>query len=172
MNFLIRDATPDDAKGIAVVHVKTWQSAYRGQIPDSILDSLSVKTRAIRRKELLRELPGDLSVLVAEVDGGIVGFIDVGSNRDDDVDAEVGELKGFIVDPDYMNKGIGSELMKQGLQILRKKGYKKATLWLLDTNENSRRFYTNRGWVVEGRTKVDKRDDFDLHETRYVINLD
>jgi hypothetical protein len=40
LNFKIRDATPADAQGIAIVHVKTWQCAYRGQMPDSLLDGV------------------------------------------------------------------------------------------------------------------------------------
>lgn len=36
-----RRGTPDDIPGIAGVHVAAWQWAYRGQIPDDYLDSLT-----------------------------------------------------------------------------------------------------------------------------------
>jgi hypothetical protein len=41
----IRPATAEDAAGIAAVHVRSWQVAYRGQLPDALLDSLSVDQR-------------------------------------------------------------------------------------------------------------------------------
>jgi len=30
----IREATPDDAPAIAAVHVRSWQAAYRGIVPE------------------------------------------------------------------------------------------------------------------------------------------
>jgi hypothetical protein len=41
----IRRAVADDARGIAQVHVKSWQAAYRGLLPQSYLDALSVEQR-------------------------------------------------------------------------------------------------------------------------------
>lgn len=41
----VRPANFKDAPAIAKVHVEAWQSAYRGQIPDFYLDSLSVAGR-------------------------------------------------------------------------------------------------------------------------------
>jgi hypothetical protein len=39
----VRPARPGYAAAIAEVHVRTWQAAYRGQIPDAFLDGLSVE---------------------------------------------------------------------------------------------------------------------------------
>jgi GNAT superfamily N-acetyltransferase len=80
-------------------------------------------------------------------------------------------LYGIYIHPDYIGKGYGSELMRHALEVLKEDGYGKATLWVLDTNEKTRTFYEKKGWIVEGKTKVDKRDDFELHETRYIIDL-
>jgi len=41
----IREANIEDAKGIANVHVKAWQSAYKGIMPEEYLLSLSVKDK-------------------------------------------------------------------------------------------------------------------------------
>lgn len=61
--------------------------------------------------------------------------------------------------------------MNEALKRLKKDGYKKATLWVLDTNEKTRKWYESKGWKVEGATKIDKRDNFELKETRYTIDL-
>ena len=42
MPVTVRDATVDDARAIAEVHVASWRWAYRGQLPDDLLDGLSV----------------------------------------------------------------------------------------------------------------------------------
>ena len=39
-DVLVRTAKPDDAVPIAEIHVALWQSAYRGLLPDSLLDDL------------------------------------------------------------------------------------------------------------------------------------
>jgi ribosomal protein S18 acetylase RimI-like enzyme len=169
--FIIRNATPQDAEGIAIVHVKTWQCAYRGQMPDALLDGLSIEKRTEGWRKLLQEPQEGQHSFVVEADGQIVGWCTVGKPRDDDVTPEIGELYGIYIHPDFIGKGYGSALMKHALNVLKNDGYEKATLWVLDTNEKTRCFYESRGWVAEGKTKIDKRDDFDLHETRYIINL-
>lgn len=98
-------------------------------------------------------------------------FNKLGTWHDEDVTPEVGELGGIYVHPDYDGKGIGSELMKTFLEVLKSEGYKKATLWVLDTNKKTRDWYESKGWRVEGREKTEPRDGFDLHEVRYIIDL-
>ena len=44
-DFQIREALLTDARGIAKVHVRAWQSAYSGLVPDSYLQSLTVELR-------------------------------------------------------------------------------------------------------------------------------
>jgi len=61
--------------------------------------------------------------------------------------------------------------MKTFLEVLKSEGYKKATLWVLDTNKKTRDWYESKGWRVEGREKTEPRDGFDLHEVRYIIDL-
>ena len=58
MSVTVRGATADDARAIAEVHVASWRWAYRGQVPDRILDELSVDEReAIWRAALHNDLP-------------------------------------------------------------------------------------------------------------------
>ncbi len=37
---IIRRATPDDAKAIADVHGRSWQAAYRGLLPDEVIEQM------------------------------------------------------------------------------------------------------------------------------------
>ncbi len=171
INFNIRYATPKDALGIAQVHVKTWQCAYKGQIPDSYLASLSVETRAARWANKLENPEKGVYAFVADYNGKVIGWCTAGSNRDEDVAKEVGELHGIYIDPEYIGKGVGSQLMSRALNTLKQDGYTSATLWVLDTNEKARKFYEKKGWKIEGRMKDEPRDGFVLHEVRYIIFL-
>lgn len=38
---MIRQATPQDARAIAEIHVDTWQSACKGIVPDEFFENLS-----------------------------------------------------------------------------------------------------------------------------------
>jgi len=41
----VRKAKVEDASAIAFVHVRSWQVAYRGHMPDEFLNGLDVETR-------------------------------------------------------------------------------------------------------------------------------
>jgi hypothetical protein len=41
----IREASLPDAAGIARVHVDTWRSAYRGIVPNPVLDEANLGAR-------------------------------------------------------------------------------------------------------------------------------
>lgn len=169
----IRPAELKDAPGIAKVHVRTWQCAYKGQMPDSYLDSLSIERRTESWQHILSnsESKDNAKTFVALINGEVVGFCSVSHCRDNDMSSDTGELWSIYVDQDQMGKGIGTALWNEGLNYLKKEGYKKATLWVLDTNEKTIKWYEDKGWKVEGKTKVDVRDGFKLHETRYITDL-
>jgi hypothetical protein len=43
--IVIRDARVEDARGVAAVHISSWQEAYRGLLPADVLSGLSVDRR-------------------------------------------------------------------------------------------------------------------------------
>lgn len=125
-NPLIREASVADALGIAKVHVRTWKSAYRGLIPNSFLQSMSVEPRAkVWAKDLESPLP-KTHTLVAVWDDEIVGFIGVGTARGEGTENK-GEIFAIYVDPQTQGRGIGSALMRSGIEILAKDHWKSDT---------------------------------------------
>jgi len=168
---VFRIAEIKDALDIATVHVKMWQKAYKGQVPDSFLDNMSIEERKKIWMSNMQNPKDGIKVFVAENNGDITGWIMGGKNRDEDIPTDVGELGGIYVHPDWQGKGVGSIMMQNFLNWLRKEGYKKATLWVLATNKKTRKWYESKGWRVEGKTKTEPRDGFYLHEVRYIINL-
>lgn len=170
-DIVIRKAELADAAGIAKVHVATWQHAYRGQIADSYLDSLTVENRTNKWLEnLSRENTGKEN-FVAEIQGEIVGFCAVGPNRDESLADKTGELYAIYVEPTLKGKGVGSLLMSRGLEFLKAKGYKEATLFVLDTNTDTRKFYEKKGWANTGDQKIVEIGGHNVVELIYKINL-
>ena len=151
----LRDATADDADAIAAVHVASWQVAYRGLLPDALLDGLSVTERArIWRHRLTAPTPRSGTVLV--VDGAAVrGFASSGPARDLE-DPSIGELYAIYLDPSAWGRGLGVLVHDGALGHLHDHGFARAHLWVLDANERALRFYHRQGWVETGATKVDR----------------
>jgi hypothetical protein len=78
----IRLAGAEDAEAIARVRVETWRAAYAGIMPADFLASISVETDTPRWRQRIEEGPQSGSfVLVAEVDGEVVGFASSGPER-------------------------------------------------------------------------------------------
>ncbi|MDP1711717.1 MAG: GNAT family N-acetyltransferase [Candidatus Nanopelagicaceae bacterium] len=167
----IRTAHVSDAEGIAKVHVYTWQSAYLGLIPDSFLQGLNVEKGTVNWiKNIENPLPRS-KTLVAEIDGGIVGFIGIGVDREEDLPHQ-GEVYAIYVLPGIQGRGIGAALMREGLTALKTEGLTCAVLWVLDGNLRTRAWYESHGWRSTGRRKLDQRENFALEEIQYRIEFE
>ena len=166
----IRPALVNDAEGIAKVHVYTWQSTYLGLIPDSYLQGLDVDQRTANwSKKIETPLP-TTHTFVAEINEEIVGFIGVGADREN-VLPNQGEVYAIYVRPDLHRRGIGTALMRAGLQDLIVHGFTGAVLWVLEGNLGTRAWYESQGWKSGGRSKTDQRENFALEEIEYRIEF-
>lgn len=167
----IRTGQVADAEQLAWLHVRAWQQAYAGLLPADYLDGLMAELS--RRTERWREwLPTSPPWIAEAGDRQIIGFATWGPSRDDDaVPVKTGEIGAIYVLAEHWGTGVGRELMQAALASLRNAGFSHATLWVLDGNVRARRFYEAGGWVLDGATKDDPREDFVLHEVRYRIVL-
>ncbi|MFM8536190.1 MAG: N-acetyltransferase family protein [Acidimicrobiia bacterium] len=168
-NVVYRDAAVADGPGIARVWVAAWQAAYAGLTPAAYLDGLSAE---LAWPAFERSLQDNMSVLLVEVDGDIVGFTAYGASRDADAVGRCGEVIAINLAQSVWRRGLGRELMRLTLQRLEANGFREATLWVLHGNANAMAFYEALGWKRDG---VEKRDDkltgFTLHEVRYRMAL-
>lgn len=166
----VRPATLADTESIGLVHVRSWQSAYRGKMPQGHLDGLDPASRAEAWRRIMAETrPSRGGVLAAVAEGGaIIGFASFGPSRDHDTDPQrTGEVFAIYVDPDAWGTGAGRDLMAGAVAELTRLGYTDATLWVLDTNDRARRFYGLAGWAEDGASKTDGSRGFDITEVRY-----
>lgn len=167
---LVRRAALTDADAIGLVHVRSWQAAYRGKIPQDYLAGLD----PVRRSQVWRQImegsdPSRDGVFVAVAEGGeITGFTSFGPSRDDNADPTVtGEVYAIYAAPEAWATGTGRALMADAVEELARLGYTDAVLWVLDSNERARRFYALAGWEEDGASKTDGSRGFDITEVRY-----
>ncbi|GAB3379099.1 GNAT family N-acetyltransferase [Amycolatopsis echigonensis] len=172
-DLVIRPATPEDAAGIAAVHVGSWQAAYAGLLPDEFLSRLSIATREQFWASNLADPSRPHTVLAASADGGITGFAVFGPSRDDDATPSTGELSSIYLLPSEWGRGMGRALHEECVRGLSAQ-YEAATLWVLSTNTRARKFYERAGWVTDGKTKVETISDgaVTLEEVRYRLPLE
>lgn len=172
-SLTIRAAVPSDAPGIAAVHARAWQRAYRGIVPDDFLAVLTAKVdeRARWWRERLSGMDPALRVWVAFCDDRLAGFCTTGPCRDEDALPGTGEVRAIYLDPEMAGRGIGRALFTHAVNDLREQGFHAATLWVLQENRRARRFYEAAGWRPDGATKTEHRPGFDLHEMRYRVAL-
>jgi ribosomal protein S18 acetylase RimI-like enzyme len=164
----VREAEDADVPGIAVIHVRSWQTAYRGVLPDELLDGLSVSEREGSWRALLGESEERWLTLVAERSGSdLAGFCSVATpSRDEDVDALTAELGALYVDPDHWRQGAGRAMLAAALEELDRRRFHDVILWVLPENHAALAFYDRFGFEVE--EGVEKREE---HSGRPVIRL-
>jgi ribosomal protein S18 acetylase RimI-like enzyme len=181
----VRRAVPGDALSIATVHVRSWQGAYRGLIPQAYLDALTPGDRVDMWKRALAAtawprtgtivllgLPASDGAHDVADGGPITGFASVSATRDEDADATtVGEILSFYLDPSVFGSGGADLLMSAAVVVLRAAGFTTATLWVLDTNTRARRFYERCGWHADGASKVHDWGAFVATDVRYRFDL-
>jgi ribosomal protein S18 acetylase RimI-like enzyme len=119
----IRAATPEDADAIAEVFIASFATL-------SFLPRLHTNAETIDfiANKVLREQ----EVLVAEQNGGIVGFVAM---------AHGNFLEHLYVHPDSQGRGVGSVLLMRAKQRM-PNGFR---LWLFQQNTQARRFYERHG---------------------------
>jgi ribosomal protein S18 acetylase RimI-like enzyme len=145
----VRIAVPADAAGVAEAQVASWRSAYRGIMPDAVLENLDVDESAQRWRERLERVPG--AMLVCEAEPGIIGFAASGPTRDDDGDPQrVAEVYAIYVAPQWWGAGAGYALWKATRAKLADDGFAEMVVWVLEANHRARAFYERVGCRLDG----------------------
>lgn len=167
---MVRKATLNDARAIAEVHVKAWQAAYRGLLPDDFLQNLSVDRREQQWREGVQN-PEQI-ILLYELEK-IVAFCSFMPARDDDVDrTKVAELVTIYALESVWGQSIGRALWDEASQHMRERGFSEVVLWVLKGNDRAIKFYERMGMSFEGKTKTETRQNsITLHELRYRMTL-
>jgi RimJ/RimL family protein N-acetyltransferase len=147
---MVRLAEVSDADAIADVHVAAWHAAYRGLMPDAMVDGFTLEARRERWRKNLAERARGGRTTVLERAGQVVAFASFGPSRDE---AGSGEVWALYARPDAWGTGAGRTLLDEGLAYLEGVGLGRVMLWVLDGNARAIRFYEAAGFRLDGGAK-------------------
>jgi ribosomal protein S18 acetylase RimI-like enzyme len=165
----VRLATPDDAEPIATVHIASWRAAYRGLVPDSLLDSLDVAERSRIWAHVLATEESRCYVAIEQ--GQIIGFIHVCACRDSDQDpGSTGEITSIYLAPEHWRRGHGTVLLRRGMDALKARGVSSVVLWVFEGNGSARAFYEALDFNPDAARKIHAMSG--RVQMRYATDLD
>lgn len=141
----VREATRADAAAIARLHLDNWRIAYRGIVPDDLLDAITLESRRQHWDGVLAEPDGAEFVFVAaDADGRLLGIASGGPEVSGDPHYR-GELYVLHVRPEAQGQGIGRALIRAVAERLAAGGITTLLVWMLRENHSARRFYAALG---------------------------
>lgn len=153
------------------VHVRSWQVAYRGIVPDAILDGLSIESRvefwARAIAQTATEPSRDVRIWVVEEADRVVGLATTRACPDADVPPGTGELHSIYLAPEAWSRGLGASLLTAAVADLRERGFAPLVLWVIEANVRGRRFYERTGWLPDGGRQPIDFDGVLVDEIRY-----
>jgi GNAT superfamily N-acetyltransferase len=156
--FTVRPATREDVAAVESVRIRAWQVAYRGIVPDDVLDGLAVTDERVALLEA-RYDEGLTSTWVAVAGDDVVGMAVAGPARDEDRLGER-ELYALYVLPTHWGSGAGQALWDAAQPF--------SSVWVLEDNARARAFYARNGFHPEATKEVDV--GVVLPEVRYLAD--
>ncbi len=136
----IRQATEEDAYGIAMVTVESWQSTYKGIVEDKVLRGMTIEDKTKRWKRKI----GDGSILfVAEDEGLIIGYVHAGEERTGSSGYD-SELYAIYLLDQYHRQGIGQSMISMAALALSEQKFTSMIVWVMEGNR-AEDFYLKLG---------------------------
>ena len=99
-------------------------------------------------RQLANMEKGETIVIVAEVDGKVIGHVEV--NLQGRSMRHVGELN-IVIKAEYRDRGIGTEMIKTIIEESRKAGLRVITLETFPHNQRAKNVYEKLGFKETGR---------------------
>jgi len=161
MTMIIRRMNKKDIEQIQLVAKSSWHSTYKGIIPTDIQESF-VKT-AYSHDMLIKRLTETL-FLVAEQDDKIIGFANFTPLKDE----KKVELGAIYLYEEFQGKGIGTDLLKAGLEELGQ--IKKVYVNVEKENQRAVNFYKSKGFKIETEYD-DVFDGYTLKTARMMLEV-
>jgi ribosomal protein S18 acetylase RimI-like enzyme len=139
-----RTAVADDAERVALLHADSWRRHYRGAYADAFLDGDVVANRRdVWSSRLAAPSAAATATVVAEDDGGLLGFVHVVFDADDTWGSLIDNLH---VTNNRRRTGVGGALLVRAAEAVRERaGGQAVYLWVLEQNTAAQQFYRALG---------------------------
>lgn len=151
----LRKAVSADAAGMANVHISSWRETYTGLMPQPMIDELPLRYDSrYKLWQKVVEVPEQVSFVAEHEDYGIVGFVNGGKARDDEL-ADACEVYCLYLLQACHGQGVGYELLRKFFAECRQLGYSSSYAWVLEGNPTIR-FYERTGAKLRGDGKTEE----------------
>lgn len=165
LDCAIVPAAAADVPAIAALHAESWQTAYRGMLPDAFLDGPVYQDRlAVWNTRMSKPSPGQY-VLKAVAGGELGGFACLFLHRDEEWGTLLDNLH---VRPALKRSGIGGRLLQACLAHVRSAAPgERMHLWVFEANVDARSFYERNGGTIAGERTIEIVPGCRVPELRY-----
>lgn len=153
--------TKDIASKASEVYAVSWKTAYKNIVPQKYLDELSLEWWT----PLL--LDSSRAGYVLKDDDDFIAAASIAPAREEKMNGW-GEIISIYVLPKYFNQGYGKKLLEFAVDTLGKNGFDNIYLWVLEENQQARRFYERNGFFPNGDKGAITIGGKELVEVRYV----
>lgn len=149
----IRPVTEADLPPLADLARRTWLDAFGDSVS---ADDAAAEAEDTRSEEYFRAALRTDTILVAEADGQLVGYVKFGEVEIPEVDAEPGDggLHRVYVETAQHGRGIGRELMHAALSHPRLQAAPRVYLQVWEENRTAVGLYESLGFRTVGTTRV------------------
>jgi diamine N-acetyltransferase len=146
-----RPATPGDVPALSELAKRTWFDAFGHTVG---ADDAAAELELGRSAERFAEAVRTRAILVAEMDGELVGYAELGDVDIREVDVRPGdqEIHRLYVETALQGRGIGGVLMGEALRHPRVAGATRVFLQVWEENERAVRLYERLGFRTVGKT--------------------
>ena len=117
-NITIRLAVPSDAPDMAEVHMRSWEVAYKGILPDAYIREKNATRPDLYARVITEE---NETSYVIQYGGKTIGIMCVAPPQDKEL-TDCHELHYLYLHPDYFRRGIGTQAMEFACNIARSLG--------------------------------------------------
>ena len=152
MEPIVRAYHETDASAVVRLSLRAWAPVFaseRDVMGDEIFDQLNGDDWRRQQQHDVEKVLADeaTEVWVAEVNGGVVGFVAAVLK----VDSRMGEVYMLAVDPDSQNQGLGTQLTSVATEWIREAGM---SLALVSTGGDDGHAAARRTYEKAGYTPV------------------
>lgn len=151
MDFRVVKATVGNAAAMGRVHSASWQKAYRGLIPDEVVDCFTAESRAEAFAEAISARPEEYYLFT--VDGNPAGLALLYKSHEENLPDSVGEIYALYFHPDYWGTAAPHEGIQFCMERLKQLGFTAITIWVLKDNLRARKFYEKHGFTLDGEER-------------------
>jgi ribosomal protein S18 acetylase RimI-like enzyme len=148
----IRPATSSDVPALSELARRTWSDAFGSGLSP---DDEAVELEQARSEAYFADALGKQTILIAEGDGRLLGYVQFGDVEIPEVDVRPGDrgLHRLYVETEVQGRGLGRRLIAAALEHPRLAEASRIFVQVWERNERAVRLYESLGFHTVGTTR-------------------